>query len=162
MTFDISRRMMLFGRHRQVAEPGVLYPPWAAADFTARCTRCNACVTACPTQIIRPGSGGFPEVDFQQGECTFCGACRDACTPHALDAATSWPQKALIGQGCLAAANVECRICGESCPESAIRFQWQAGKVAQPVLSSELCSGCGACVAPCPASVIKVVLPRNE
>jgi ferredoxin-type protein NapF len=154
---DASRRNLLFGRKPQVSpEPR---PPWASSNFIDRCTRCGDCVSACPTQIIKVGDAGFPKVDFSQGECTFCGDCTSACTPKALEQSTDtpWALQASITDRCLALHGVECRICGEACDERAIHFQLAIGKVAQPQLITEQCTGCGACLAPCPSNSIRIL-----
>lgn len=152
----LSRRRFLRGEFS--AEPGVLRPPWALAEpaFAGRCTRCDACVAACPTAILVAGSGGFPVVDFARGECTFCGDCVRACEPGALDMAQPQPwQLALrIDAGCLAAANIVCRSCGDSCQSAAIRFRPQVGMAAQPQVDPAACNGCGACVRACPQGAV--------
>lgn len=125
-----SRRNFFFGRTRAV-EPA-LRPPWALEedDFVARRTRCDRCIEACPTSILVRMDGGFPGVDFGRGECTFSGRLRRGLrTPRA---ATRRHHRALgprrvIGEACLAARGVECRVCGESCPEGAIRFRPRLG-----------------------------------
>ena len=153
-----SRRNFFFGRTRAV-EPA-LRPPWALEEegFVARCTRCDRCIEACPTRILIRMDGGFPGVDFSRGECTFCGDCVTQCEPQALvrndPAASPWAMVAAIGADCLAVRGVECRVCGEACPEGAIRFRLQLGGVAQPVLDTGGCTGCGACIGPCPARAI--------
>ena len=80
------------------------------------------------------------------------------CEPQALvrndPAASPWTMVAAIGADCLAVRGVECRVCGEACPERAIRFRLQLGGVAQPVLDTGGCTGCGACIGPCPARAI--------
>ncbi|WP_410498601.1 ferredoxin-type protein NapF [Chitinibacter sp. S2-10] len=162
MPVDLSRRNLLFGRKPPAQAVEVFRPPWAVAQFTDQCTRCGECLSACPAQIIVSGSGGFPEVDFARGECTFCGECRDSCQPKALNStAPTWAIHARIDSSCLAQSGIECRVCGESCTPGAIRFQLQAGKVAQPQLALDLCTGCGACIAPCPSSAIKMIQTGN-
>lgn len=160
-----SRRNFFFGRTRAV-EPA-LRPPWALEeeDFVARCTRCDRCIEACPTRILVRMDGGFPGVDFSRGECTFCADCVSSCEPQALlrrDAdAAPWAIVATIGEACLAVRGVECRVCGESCPEAAIRFRLQLGGVAQPVLDASGCTGCGACIGPCPTRAIAMRSDNN-
>lgn len=154
-----SRRNFLRGRVATHGAPP--RPPWARAEaeFAARCTRCGDCARACPTGIVRQGDGGYPTVDFSAGECTFCGDCAARCQPAALlraGGAAPWMLRAAIDDKCLARRFVECRVCGEMCDASAIRFRPQPGGIAQPELDAVACTGCGACVAPCPAAAIAV------
>jgi ferredoxin-type protein NapF len=155
---DASRRGFLRGRPRPRAE---IRPPWALpeATFGERCTRCGDCLKACPQGILVTGDGGFPTVDFSRGECTFCGDCLSACQPAALvrqEQQAPWPYKALIGDACLAARHVECRVCADFCDARAIRFTPRLGGIPPPLLDPELCTGCGACVAPCPTTAIRI------
>lgn len=155
---SIARRRFLSGRLRSVG--GELRPPWALAEaaFEERCNRCGECISACPNGIVAAGSGGFPKVDFGSGECSFCGDCVQACKLGALrmDRLSPWEFRATIGEACLAAHGVECRVCGEACSVAAIRFRPRPGSVAQPHLDAERCSGCGACYAPCPVHAIEI------
>jgi ferredoxin-type protein NapF len=156
----LSRRGFLQARFR--ADVSDQRPPWALAEdaFEARCNRCGDCIKACPTAILVAGGGGYPRVDFSHGECTFCGECVKACEPRALSRDDStrspWALRAAIGDSCLAHRGVECRVCGESCSEEAIRFRPRLGAVAQPELDEARCTGCGACYKPCPVSAIGV------
>lgn len=156
----LSRRSFLRGRIRTVTP--AQRPPWALdeAAFIERCTRCEACIEACPTAIVVAGEGGYPTVDFSRGECTFCAACATRCEPLALQRASAaeapWKVRAAIGERCLAANGVECRVCGESCPTGAIRFRPRVGGAALPELTLSSCNGCGACFAPCPVGAIAV------
>jgi ferredoxin-type protein NapF len=158
MTTPDSRRNFLRGRFAPRTEP--LRPPWALAetDFLQACTRCGDCVGACPTHIITRDVG-YPTVDFTKGECTFCGDCAAACSPRALirtGEQSPWAACAVINEPCLARQRVECRICGDQCAAGAIRFPPLAGGIALPALDQERCTGCGACVAPCPVQAIVV------
>ena len=155
---DASRRGFFRGRPRPKAE---IRPPWAVADtaFTDACTRCGDCLGVCPQHIIVTGDGGFPTIDFRHGECTFCGACVSACKPGALcraDDSLPWSLKASIGETCLPNKGVECRVCGDFCDARAIRFPPRLGGSPLPEIATDLCTGCGACVAPCPVAAIKV------
>lgn len=154
---DASRRGFLRGTTRPGAS---LRPPWALDEpaFIATCTRCQDCIKACPTHILVVGDGGYPTVDFQRGECTFCADCQKSCQPQALRAAVSpWPYRAQITPNCLPQQGVECRVCGDFCDARAIRFAPRLGGSPLPALDAARCTGCGACVAPCPAQAITIV-----
>ncbi len=160
---QLSRRAF-FGAARQ-AQGSPVRPPWALPEeaFQTLCTRCGDCLDVCPTNLLSKGSGGFPVADFTPGKaaegCTFCEACLSACTPQALKKIPeqpAWAHKAVIGEACLAAANVVCRTCGERCEVSAIRFPPRIGGVALPQLDAAICNGCGACLADCPTTAIHI------
>ncbi|MGL1832093.1 ferredoxin-type protein NapF [Rhodocyclaceae bacterium SMB388] len=154
---SVSRRSFLRGRFR--ASEGALRPPWAkaAGEFEQCCTRCGDCTEACPTGIIKSGEGAYPIVDFGAGECTFCGDCVTVCEPGALrrvEGQGPWALKLSIAESCLARQGVECRVCGECCGASVIRFRPRLGGVSEPEPDVARCTGCGACVAPCPVGAI--------
>ena len=155
---DLARRGFFRGRPRPRAENR---PPWALVEaaFVEACTRCDDCLRACPQGILLAGDGGYPRLDFQRGECTFCGDCATACRSGALNTAREgapWSLKALIDARCLPQQGIECRICGEHCDARAIRFPPRIGGAALPELDTNACTGCGACVAPCPAGAILI------
>lgn len=159
MTESTSRRNFLRGRFSP--RKGPLRPPWALVedDFLRACTRCGDCASACPTRIVVDRDAGYPGIDFGEGECTFCGDCSTACKTGALlrrDGQPPWAARAAIGEDCLAQQRVECRVCGDLCAETAIRFTPQIGGIAIPAIDRERCSGCGACVAACPTRAIDV------
>ena len=76
-----SRRALLFGRVPAAPLPPAFRPPWGKPEpeFLAACTRCDACVHACPEQVLVRDADGLPRFDAQAGECTFCGDCVAAC-----------------------------------------------------------------------------------
>lgn len=144
-------------------------PPWAVAEaqFTERCSRCDACRTACPERLIVSASGGFPAVDFSRGGCDLCGACARACTSKALVADAPgtprpWRHRVVVLDNCLALHGVVCRTCGDFCDADAIRFQRQLGGCAQPLVSAAACTGCGSCLAPCPVQALALRFPPEE
>ncbi|MBW7861344.1 MAG: ferredoxin-type protein NapF [Rhodocyclaceae bacterium] len=152
-----SRRAFLRGRFSAPVDE--IRPPWAIgrSAFELRCDRCEECIRACPTGILRAGDGGFPTVSFESGECTFCGDCEQVCKPGALERSEQdvpWSLKVRIGDACLADRGVECRVCGEACGAGAIRFRPRIGGVARPETDPAVCNGCGACHAPCPVRAI--------
>jgi ferredoxin-type protein NapF len=155
-----TRRQFLRGNFSP--RPAPLRPPWALAEtaFLAACTRCGDCIRACPKAILVT-EGGYPRVDFGRGECTFCGDCLTACASGALcrtDEQPPWRLELVIANACLAQRDVVCRTCGEACAPGAIRFRPRLGGAALPEADAALCTGCGACVAPCPVQAISLRL----
>lgn len=153
--FNPARRRLFTRRTREPVRP-----PWARlAHFTELCTRCDRCRDACPEGILARGDGGFPEVDFRLGECTFCHACAEACPVEGLFASPQlapWTVQARIGDGCLARAGVYCESCRDGCGPRAIQFVLALRTVPRPRVDPSACTGCGACVASCPAGAISI------
>ncbi len=162
---DPARIGLMRGRVRQVSAQSPLRPPWALAevDFLQACTRCDDCLRVCPERLIQRGEGGYPQVDFSAAHCSFCGDCVAHCEPQALrkmdadDAVRApwklWPQ---VSAACLLQKQVACRSCGDLCDAKAIQFILVAGRggIPQMQIHTEDCTGCGACVAPCPTQAI--------
>jgi ferredoxin len=160
----IPAALFLPGIGKKTAKPSVL-PPGATEQFGETCTRCYACVSACPSRIIRVKSGGslnelsMPELRFDHGTCEeSCNRCTQVCPTGAIRTLTH-PQKhrTQIGiarvekEKCLAWTDNEyCMVCDEYCPYNAIETEWR-GDVACPVIDPKLCRGCGACENACPA-----------
>lgn len=160
----LSRRRLLGGQWRLPSAAN--RPPWSHQEslFIAGCTRCQACIRACETGVLIAGSGGFPEIDFQRAECTFCGRCAQACEAPLFRplAEIPWRQYAAFGADCLAQRGIECRSCQDSCAPQAIRFRPRLGEMAQPMLDTAACNGCGACVAGCPANAVTLIRSENN
>lgn len=155
---DHRKRALLRGQTNRASPQR---PPWSVSDaaFLDNCTRCGACIDACPEHIIRKGDGGFPEVDFKLGECTFCTQCVTACPEPCFlppDDTQPWAIKATMTDQCLARHGTYCRSCGDSCPSEAISFQLQLGGKAEPCVDHDRCTGCGACVGPCPVDAVRL------
>jgi ferredoxin-type protein NapF len=153
--FDSNKRS-LFKRNNKVVVNNLL--PWItdAQNFIEKCTQCSDCINVCPEKIVVKGDGGFPNIDFSNGECTFCKKCAEVCNEDIFDLSSSapWLNKAQINDSCLAYANVYCRSCSESCEIQALTFQ--VGISAVPQIDNDICTGCGACVAPCPTKAIEI------
>jgi len=163
MQVSLARRALFTGR---TAKPVVtpIRPPWSAPQqtFLNACTQCAQCQDVCAEGVIVRGDGGFPEINFQNGECTFCGDCAQVCEPGAIVASeiyrgVPWRTVARLDAGCLSQNAVTCRVCGDRCDARAIRFQLAVGGVAHPIIDPSACTGCGACVAPCPVGAVEVV-----
>lgn len=162
-TISGSRRA-LFARFR--GGPEQIRPPWSRpeTEFTEACTLCDACIGACPTGLLTKGHAGYPIADFARASCTLCGACADACKSSCFVARdlTPWSLKASIGSVCIEPKGVVCRICEESCPSAAITFKPKLGGGAVPQVDQSRCTGCGACVHPCPVKAIVMAAPSKE
>jgi ferredoxin-type protein NapF len=155
----ISRAQFLRGDFR--GERRAERPPWSLTEqaFVTACTRCGDCIRACETRVLQVARGGYPVVDFANGECTFCGACAAVCSSGAIQRTAStppWNKVAKIGDACLTLRGVVCRTCGENCETGAIRFRLAPRSVAAATLDTSACNGCGACVAPCPVNAVTV------
>src|SRR3546814_12258403 len=87
---DRSRRALLRG----AASAVMVRPPGAVdeAPFVERCTRCNACIVACSEHLLVRAEAGFPERDWQRGECTFCNDCIAASETGSLLALLKQPK----------------------------------------------------------------------
>ncbi len=150
----------------------VVRPPWSKpeTEFIEACSRCDNCLAVCPEGIIVRGHSGFPEVDFSHGACIFCGVCANACPDGAIDRfdrskgalRQPWTLNPTIDANCLAARGIECRVCAEVCERRAIVMKLRVGGPAQPVVESQACNGCGACVAPCPGDAIAIQPVQEE
>lgn len=164
-TTALSRRRFLSGRTRAepvAAEPFRVRPPWTGREGLRACTGCGACVAACPTNIVSLAAG--LHLDFAAGECTFCGACATICPEPVFDRAQPRPFRhiAAIGDACLARVGVVCQSCGDACPERAIRFTPRCGGPFLPTVAENVCTGCGACVSPCPVDAINMAAASRE
>jgi len=142
-------------------------PPYALdeLDFLLACSRCGACVEACPHNVIfslplRSGikAAGTPALDLLHKGCHLCTdwPCVTACEPAALfrspadhdefpaplpDIATA---RIETGQ-CLPYKGPECGACQGSCPVPEAMV-WKLGK---PWIDPEHCVGCGLCREAC-------------
>jgi ferredoxin-type protein NapF len=157
MTVANTRRAF-FARFR--GGPAQVRPPWSREEetFVELCTLCGDCAQACPTGLVVKGHAGYPIVDFRAASCTFCGACVEACGAGCFDRdrALAWRLKATIAPSCVEAKGVTCRMCGEACEAGAIRFRPRLGAGAVVTVDDSRCTGCGACVVPCPVGAIAI------
>lgn len=156
MNTPVSRRSFLRGRSLR-KEADVITPPGSGiADFYDLCSRCDECGAACPEEIIKADEDGWPVLQLSEASCTFCGDCARACPTGALDPlrVQDWPWRARVRTNCLSMNGISCRVCQDACEHSAIRFKLQLGGRSDPVLDTDACSGCGACVGACPADAV--------
>ncbi|HNS50517.1 MAG TPA: 4Fe-4S binding protein [Anaerolineae bacterium] len=156
---------------RQIRPPGA-----STRAFDALCTRCGACVRACPTQGLQPclleaGFQGWmtPRLVPRLGYCDYgCTACGQVCPTGAIPGLPlDQKRRARIGLAavdhnrCLPwAYGVACIVCEEACPvpDKAIQLEVveTTGAEGEPVLLQRptvvqaLCIGCGVCEFKCP------------
>lgn len=145
-------------------------PPGAVpeARFLAECTRCNACIEACPVHAITLAparyrqAAGTPILE-PTAACVMCPdtPCIRACEPGVLRAdrplkmGTAWIDRS----NCLAHRGTLCTVCSERCPvPGAIRLDH-----GRPVIQEAVCTGCGLCATVCPAPVNAIaILPLPD
>ena len=176
---DISRRALLRGRFSQAGKPVLAdkahaapqqTPPWFNANLAEAdaCLDCDACLKACPTSILEMGEHNLVQVNFHKGECEFCGQCADACPRNLFHATTleqrnqtvPWQISAEIQDNCLSQLGIVCETCRDMCAYDAIQVTPRIGQPPAISVTTDLCSGCGACLAPCPNQAI-AILPEN-
>jgi ferredoxin-type protein NapF len=173
-TFSIQRRQFFTGKklaNNNTSAPLPFRPPWAIAEthFDDTCTNCGDCIHVCPTDLLSFGSGRLPTVDFSNNECTFCGKCATICEANALDKQDqqnlqqpAWDLIVTISDKCLAMRRITCRSCSEMCETEAIQFRLEVGGKSTPQLSLNDCTGCGACIAPCPVDAIQISRKNSQ
>jgi MauM/NapG family ferredoxin protein len=141
-------------------------PPGALPEigFLAACTRCGACIEACPADALTkvPSNGGLaagtPHLEPSATPCIACATmpCAAACPTPALTMPRHGWSSYRLGdlelhpERCLTFHGTPCRICVDACPmgEAALTID-VAG---HPVLRREGCVGCGVCVQACPTA----------
>ncbi len=154
MSVSLNRRQLLRG---QLDARPPLNPPWSSEDFSDLYSRCDACISACPEQVLRRGDGGFPQLDFSANGYSLCQQCVTACPEPVFDLqrpAFTW--QAHIHGTCLAHQGVHCQSCDDACEPRAIRFRPRLGQPPLPELDMSSCTGCGACLSTCPTQAISL------
>jgi ferredoxin len=149
-------------RRAPVAPPGA----HSVDRLLDRCTACQLCVTACPTQVLQAsvldyGWTGFakPHLDFERAFCNYdCRRCGEACPTGAI-ALLELPDKRLTSIGtakfeqkrCIVETDgTDCAACSEHCPTKAVNTVPFRQNLRLPQVNEELCIGCGACEFACP------------
>jgi len=141
-------------------------PPYAIAEFEflLACTRCNACIDACPYNVIFPLAARLgadvastPALDLLTKGCHLCEdwPCVNACEVNALvftepdenGAVKIKPFAAaeIDTSSCLPYSGPECGACESVCPiEGALVFEKE-----KPGINLDYCVGCALCREAC-------------
>lgn len=136
-------------------------PPYAIPelDFLLACTRCNACIDACPHNVIfllaaRLGAdvANTPAMDLLKTGCHLCEdwPCVNACETKALvrsenESVEKFANAEINESLCLPFSGPECGACINICPvENALVLEQE-----KPVINQENCVGCALCREAC-------------
>ena len=136
-------------------------PPYAIAelDFLLACSRCNACIEACPHHVIFPLAARLgadvantPALDLLTKGCHLCEdwPCVNACETKALtiienENVTKFANAEINERLCLPFSGPECGACVPICPvDGAMELISE-----KPVIHQETCLGCGLCREAC-------------
>ena len=159
-------------------------PPFAIPEieFLLACTRCDACIKACPHEIVfplSPNNGAevmnTPALDLLNKGCHLCEdwPCVNACETNALkipildtddnsDETLAAPQpklaKVVIDEAaCLPYMGPECGACASACIiEGALQWSME-----RPTINQELCTGCAMCREVCITEPKSVNILKN-
>ncbi len=89
------------------------------------------------------------------------GASRSPVSPTSEPNATG-ARVVAISDACLARIGVFCMSCRDACPEQAILFPPRLGGAFLPEVATAACTGCGACLPPCPARALSLAVQTGE
>lgn len=147
----------------RVVQQRLSRPPGALPEvgFLAACTRCDACLEACPPKAIRRAptdaglAAGTPIIDPTLQPCVVCPdtPCITACPTGALaPLASGWTGYRLnlvelVPERCITFHGSSCGVCAQACPVGPAALAMDED--GHPVLKAEGCVGCGVCVRAC-------------
>jgi polyferredoxin len=147
------------------------------AHFTATCTACHLCVSACPSRVLVPALFEFgldgimqPRMNFHTGHCNYdCTICLDVCPSGAIlplpveqKKLTQLGVAKFIKENCVVFTdNTVCGACSEHCPTKAVdmvEYPNSANKKLKiPEMKPDFCIGCGGCEHACPTKPYKAI-----
>ncbi len=152
-------------------------PPGAVSRerFVSKCTACQLCVSACPTQVLQPaylenGISGImqPYMRFKvESFCNFeCRKCLEVCPTHAILPLTLEEKKLTrVGvavfkkKDCIVyTEHQDCGACAEHCPTQAVHMIPYEDGLTIPKVDGKYCIGCGGCESICPATPLAIVV----
>ncbi len=149
----------------------------SVAHFTATCTACHLCVSACPSRVLVPslfeyGLSGLmqPRMNFHSGHCNYeCTVCLNVCPSGAIlpfdveqKKLTQLGVAKFIKENCVVYTdNTNCGACSEHCPTKAVHMvpylNTPEKRLVIPEVNPEICVGCGGCEYACPTKPYKAI-----
>ena len=155
----------------------LVLPPGAKdiKHFTAYCTGCTLCVSACMNNVLQPSFLEFglegmmqPYMNYSTGFCNYdCKICGDVCPTNAIAKCRTIDEKKTIQMGkvnfikenCVVFTELtDCGACSEHCPTKAVNMvPFENTGLFIPEVDDTICIGCGACEFPCPVRPYKAI-----
>lgn len=147
-------------------------PPgaWGVRSYSAKCTGCQLCVSACPNQVLSSRDIGLgtlqPTLTFERGYCRVnCIECSNICPTGAIRATTIEEKSSIqIGRAvidrtlCIRnSETVECTTCIRNCPAGVINAIEKTDGSKDIAVDEERCIGCGACEYFCPVRPVGAI-----
>ncbi len=154
-------------------------PPGSAGidRYTAICTACHLCVSACPSRVLVPSIFSFglsgimqPRMDFSSGHCNYdCTVCSQVCPTNAIRPLSTQKKREtqvgvakFIKENCVVFTDrTNCGACSEHCPTKAVHMvpylTVSGRKLVIPQVTEALCVGCGGCEHACPTRPYKAI-----
>ncbi len=141
--------------------------------FKSKCTACHACVSRCPSQVIKPafmqyGIDGLmlPRMDYFASFCNFeCTICTEVCPTGALQKLNVEKKRrlqigrvAFVKENCVVyTQHTDCGACSEHCPTKAVDMVPFEGTLTIPQVNPDICVGCGGCEYICPVRPLRAI-----
>ncbi|MDR0661665.1 MAG: 4Fe-4S binding protein [Prevotellaceae bacterium] len=158
-----------YKKRNPVSPPGSI----SFEHFKSKCTACHACVSRCPSQVLKPsflqyGLDGLmmPRMDYFASFCNFeCTICTEVCPTGALQPLTVEQKKVLqigkvvfVKENCVVyTQDMDCGACSEHCPTKAVDMVPYKGTLTIPKINTDICIGCGGCEFICPARPMRAI-----
>ncbi len=158
-----------YKKENPVSPPGSI----SFEHFKSKCTACHACVSRCPSQVIKPsfmhyGMDGLmlPRMDYFASFCNFeCTVCTEICPTGALQSLTVEQKKVtqigkviFVKENCVVyVQEVDCGACSEHCPTKAVDMVPYKGTLTIPKVNTDICIGCGGCEFICPVRPMRAI-----
>ena len=158
-----------YKKQNPISPPGSI----SFEHFKSKCTACHACVSRCPSQVIKPstlqyGLDGImlPRMDYFSSFCNFeCTICSEICPTGALQPLAVEEKKALqigkvvfVKENCVVyAQDMDCGACSEHCPTKAVDMVPYKGTLTIPQVNTAICIGCGGCEFICPVRPMRAI-----